>query len=397
MLGAIYIGMSGMDAYEKGLQTISNNVANLNTLGFKATEVSFTDLFDYGGQGEMLGSNAGSWQSGNGVSYGTPFIDFSQGTLNQTSQGLDLAIQGGGFLMLLGGAQPVYARTGSFKVDDQGFISLQGSDRHLAVIGPDGKPEAVNVSAKRTSPPKATTTITFSDNLSSSATDATVSNLSVYDSNGVKQTWTVKFTRNQSSGVTGNWAVQVTDSTGRTVGTSTLNFIGGTIDPTTTKLVINDTPAGADPLAVTLDFSSGVTSFSSGTTSTIQATAVDGNGPGDLSDVAVDENGQIKLTYSNGKTDLEGAVAVADFRDPQQLQRIGNGIYTHNGTEQVTLRASNTAGVGTVVSKQLETSNVDLSKEFGDLILVQRGYQASSQVVSVANDMIQQLFGIRGQ
>jgi len=113
--------------------------------------------------------------------------------------------------------------------------------------------------------------------------------------------------------------------------------------------------------------------------------------------VAVDENGQIKLTYSNGQTELEGAVAVADIRDPQGLTRTGNGTYHYEGTQPITLRASNVAGLGKVESKQLELSNVDLSQEFGELILVQRGYQASSQIVSVANDMIQQLFSIRGQ
>jgi flagellar hook protein FlgE len=393
MLGAIYIGMSGMDAYEKGLQTISNNVANLNTLGFKATQVTFSDLFDDGGSS----SGSDSHSAGSGVRYSTPYMDFSQGTLNPTDKGLDLALQGGGLLMLLGDTQPLYTRTGEFQVDDDGYISLQGTHRHLAILGDDGKPEALNIASKRTNAPKATTSITFSDNLSSTATDATVSNLAIYDSNGVKQTWSVKFTRDQTAGVTGSWAVAVTDSTGRTVGTSTLKFIGGTVDPTSTKLVINDTPSGADPLAVTLDFSSGVTSFSSGTTSTIQATAVDGNAPGDLSDVSVDENGQVKLTYSNDQTVLAGAVAVADIRDPQQLERMGEGLYRYQGTSPVALRASGTAGVGTVESKQLETSNVDLSKEFGELILVQRGYQASSQIVSVANDMIQQLFGIRGQ
>ena len=105
----------------------------------------------------------------------------------------------------------------------------------------------------------------------------------------------------------------------------------------------------------------------------------------------------MKLTYSNTKTELLGSVALADFRDPQQLQRAGNGLFENRGGGQHRLLSSGADGIGKLVSKQIEASNVDLAQEFGDLILIQRGFQASSQVVSVSNDMIQQLFGIRGQ
>ncbi|SFG54055.1 flagellar hook-basal body protein [Novosphingobium sp. CF614] len=111
----------------------------------------------------------------------------------------------------------------------------------------------------------------------------------------------------------------------------------------------------------------------------------------------MDPDGQVKLAWSNEETELVGAVAIADFRDQQQLESIGNGRYIYAGSGQRRVLASGTDGIGTIVSKQLEASNVDLSQEFGDLILIQRGFQASSQVVSVSNDMIQQLFGIRGQ
>ncbi|MGE5566072.1 MAG: flagellar hook protein FlgE [Parcubacteria group bacterium] len=397
MLGAIYIGLSGMDAYQKGLQTISNNVANLNTLGFKATSINFTDVFNYGGGGLTFSSGTDAEQAGEGVRYGEPRVDFKQGDLRQSDGDLDLAIQGNGFLVLLDGDKTYYARTGQFVVDEDGYISLQGTKYHLAVLDSSRQPVALNLDAKRTSPPAATTKVTFADNLSASGTDATVSDIAVYDSLGGKQVWQVKFTAAGST-APGQWTVTVTDQTGRTVGTSTLKFIGGAVDPSTEKLTITDTPTdGAAALSVVLDFSSGVTSYSAGTVSTIRAASVDGNGVGALTSVTVDENGQIKLTYSNTKTDLEGAVALADFRDPQQLERAGNGLFENKGGGQYRLLESNTDGIGKLVSKQVEASNVDLAQEFGDLILIQRGFQASSQVVSVSNDMIQQLFGIRGQ
>ena len=396
MLGAIYIGLSGMKAYSKGLQTISNNVANLNTPGFKTSTINFTDVFSSGGGGLTFFSGMESQQAGNGVRYGQSSINFQQGDLRESDGDLDLAIQGSGMLVLLDGDKTYYARTGQFVVGEDGYISQQGTGYHLAVLDASNAPVALNIDAKRTSKPAATTKITFADNLSATATEASVSSIAVYDSLGGKQIWQAKFT--PVSGSTGEWTVTVTDQTGATVGTSTLKFIGSVVDPTTSTLTITDTPGGgANPLSVTLDFSSGVTSYSSGTSSTLRAATVDGNGIGALTSVTVDPDGQIKLAYSNSKTELLGAVALADFRDPQQLTRVGNGLYEDRSGGQHRLLASASDGVGKLVSKQIEASNVDLSQEFGDLILIQRGFQASSQVVSVSNDMIQQLFGIRGQ
>lgn len=396
MLGAIYIGLSGMSAYSKGLQTISNNVANLNSPGFKASSASFSDVFNYGGSGLTFSRGTDEEQAGNGVRFASPQIDFGQGDLRQSDSDLDLAVQGSGFLVLLNGERTLYARTGQFAVDQDGYIVQKDTENRLAVLDDKGRAVALNIDAKRTHPPTATTTIHFADNLSSSGTTATVADVAVYDSLGGKQTWQIQFAKAADS-VDGKWTVTVTDQTGRTVGTTSLTVTGGVVDPSTSKLTITDAPAGAAPLSVTLDFSSGVTGFSSGTSSTLRAASVDGNGVGALTSVTVDVDGQLKLTYSNEKTELLGAVALADFRDPQALERVGSGTFANEGGERPRLLASGVDGVGKLVSRQIEASNVDLSQEFGDLILVQRGFQASSQVVSVSNDMIQQLFGIRGQ
>jgi flagellar hook protein FlgE len=397
MLGAIYIGLSGMNAYSQGLQTISNNVANLNTAGFKASSATFTDLFSYGGGGLTFTPNANGSQAGSGVRFAQPRVDFQQGDLRQSNGDLDLAIQGNGFLVLKGeGGKTFYARTGQFTVDEDGFISLQGTKNHLAVLNASNEAVALNIDAKRTSKPAATTKIKFADNLSAGAAEATVANIAVFDSNGGKHTWLVKL-KPSTPAVAGSWDVTVTDETGAQVGsTQTLKFIGSIPEPPA-KFTLTSSPANAEPLSVELDFSQGVTSFSNGATSTLRAASVDGNGVGALTSVTTDENGQIKVTYTNGKTELLGAVAVADFRDPQQLTRVGSGLFEASGRGQSRLLASGGEGVGKILSRQLEASNVNLSQEFGDLILIQRGFQASSQVVSVANDMIQQLFGIRGQ
>lgn len=403
MLGAIYIGLSGMDAYSQGLQTISNNVANLNTLGYKSQTISFSDVYSAGGGGLSLAQ--GGQSSGAGVRSNAPGRDFSQGTLQQTNNPLDLAIQGKGFLVLQSGHSTVYTRTGSFGVDKDGFLALQGAaggaSYRLSVLDSANQPTSVNVKSKSTNPPVATTTITLQNNLSSTGDTATVSNVSVFDSNGGVHTWTIKLTpvTTTSGGVTtrtpGHWTVSVTDETGASVGGGEIVFNGGVIDPTSAKLVVSAQPAGASPLSVTVDFSN-VTSFSSGSTSTLQTASVDGAAPGSLSTVTIDATGNVTLTYSNGKTVNMGAVALADFEDAGALQAIGQGLYKNTSGQALRLLASGGEGVGALVSSQLEASNVNLTQDFGSLILIQRGFQASSEVVSVSNDMIQQLFGIRG-
>lgn len=394
MLGSIYTGLSGMNAYSRGLQTISNNVANLNTPGFKASGTAFSDVYSYGGGGLSYGSGTQDDEAGNGVRFVEARIDFHQGDLRQSGGDLDLAIQGAGFLVLLKDDRIAYARTGQFAVDTDGFIAQQVGGYRLGVLNDEGRAVALNVDAKRTSKPVVTTSATFADNLSASATTATVSDIAVFDALGGKHVWSARF--DKSTSATGEWTVTVTDDQGAKVGTQTLKFIGSTVDPATAKLTFEATVAGTDKLPVLFDLN-GVTSFSAGTMSSIRASKVDGNASGALTTVTLTDEGMIKLSYSNGKSETLGAVALADFRDQQELRRIGDGLYEHHGTGERRLTASAVEGAGRIVARQQEAANVDLSSEFGNLILIQRGFQASSQVVSVTYDMIQQLFGIRGQ
>lgn len=389
MLNAIYIGLGGLQAYSEGLQRISNNVTNLNSTGFKTSSATFANLQasrDTGGA-----SLQQSPISGGGVDIAESQIDFRAGELRQTGRDLDLAIEGSGFLVLLQGDEVRYARTGSFEIDENGFVVLGGSDRRLALLDDAGRAISLSVDDHRTSPPALTTRVTFADNLSSTATAHTVGNIKVYDAAGGLHVWQAAFSRADGSTA---WTVKVSDDKGTAIGEQTLSFQGGAPAAATSTLTFADTAVG---VSVTFDFSKNVTSFSSGTSSSLRAASVDGRGAGTITAIAVDEQGQLELTYSNGETKQLGAVALASFRDPQALTQEGAGLFSADREAEVTLMASADPRVGKVMSARLEASNVDLSKEFGDLILIQRGYQASSQVVSVANDMMQQLFNIRGQ
>jgi flagellar hook protein FlgE len=390
MLGSIYIGLSGLTAYSKGLQTISNNVTNLNTPGFKATTFSFADSFSYGGLGSSFSRYVGGRQVGSGVRYGQESTNFGQGDLRQTGGDLDLAVKGSGMLVLLDGDHTYYTRTGQFGINEDGYVALIGSNYRLGVLNGSGQAVDINIDANKTNPPSKTTKVTFNDNLSSTAADATVADMAVYDANGTKHVWKAVFTRVGDT-APGEWKVKVTNQTGTVVGEQTLKFIGSVPDPATNLLTF-----ASGGLSVDFDLSA-VTSFSSGPLSGIRASKVDGYGLGTLASVKVDADGKIQLAYSNKQTETLGAVAVADFRDPQKLTRLGQGLYADRDGSNARLLTSRQEGIGELVSGQIEASNVDLSAQFGELILVQRGFQASSQVVSVSNDMIQQLFGIRGQ
>lgn len=392
MLGSIYIGLSGLSAYSRGLQTISNNVTNLNTPGFKATSFTFADSFSYGGLGSSFSRYVGGQQVGAGVRYGEEFIDFKQGDLRQTGGDLDLSLQGRGMLVLLDGDRTYYSRTGQFGIDQSGYVSLLGSDYRLGILNDAGQAVSVDIEERRTNPPSMTTKVVFRDILSSTTpTDSkvTIADIAVYDASGAKHVWKAELRRDPDD--PNQWKVKVLDETETVIGEQTLKFLGGAPDPTTEVLTF--TSGG---LSVDFDFSD-VKYQSSGSVSSLRLGSVDGYGVGTLTSVTVNNKGELQLLYSNQQKVILGSVAVADFDNPQALSRLGSGLFEDRTGSNVRFLPSGHDGVGSLAAGQIEASNVDLSAQFGELILVQRGFQASSQVVSVANDMIQQLFGIQGR
>lgn len=390
MFGAIYVGLSGLQAYSQGLQNVSNNVSNLNSLGFKTANVSFSNLQstrDYGG----VSLHDGASDSGGGVNLNDPSLDMSAGELRQTDRDLDLAIDGTGLLVLLKGGDVRYSRTGSFVVDEDGYVTLSGTEWRLGVLDSSGQPAPLSIDPSRTNVPAKTEKLVFADNLSSTADTYSINDVSIYDAEGEKHVWQLVFERTEN---TSDWTLTVTDDKGATIGEQTLTFANGSPTDETTKLTFEDAD---NDLSVEFDFSTNVTSFSSGSLSTLRTSSVDGHAIGTITTISVNSDGELEIGYSNDEKKQLGAVALAAFRDTQTLIQESSGLFTIKGHPQVEYLSSTDPRVGQVKSRRLEASNVDLSREFGELILIQRGYQASSQIVSVANDMIQQLFGIRGQ
>ena len=389
MFGAMFIGLSGMQAYSNGLRQVSNNITNLNSTGFKSSDLVFSDLFGVGSYG--LSSSDGNSHPGQGVALSDLRLNLGQGELRQSDRGLDLAVDGGGFLVLEKDGEYLYARTGNFEVNDDGYIVLSGTDYRLTVLGDDGRAQSLSIAPYRTNAPVQTTRVEFADNLSSTATEYSLADIKVYDAVGAVDNWQVSFERSETSPA-GEWTVTVRNGAGEEVGVETLKFNNGVVDPATSTLSFSDGNRN-----VTFDFSGSVTSFSSGSVSTLRASDVDGQGVGDITDILVNQDGELEISYSNEEKKNLGPVTLAAFTDPQLLEQRTGGLFAYNSASGKELLTSASDRVGRVLSNRIEASNVDLSEQFGDLILVQRGYQVASQVVSVSNEMIQQLFGLRGQ
>lgn len=390
MIDSIYVGMSGLAAYNKGLRVIANNTTNLNTPGFKSSALEFTDAF-YSGQG---GSGARNGQVGHGVATAGTALSFKQGELRQTGNNLDLAVDGQGLFTLKdANGRITYTRAGQFQFNQAGV--LVSASNGAAVLGLDasGKLGEITISGLRTIAGKASAVLAFSGNLSSTVTaDQTIDGVTVHDALGGTHTLSLKIT-NTNATTAGSWQVQLLDGA-TVVGTGQIVFQDGKPTAATAKLNMTYTPAGLAAVPLTLDFSANVTSFASGSLSSLAFASDDGYAAAELSKAAFDSAGTLVLTYANGQTVKGARLSLARFDSTDAVGSVGENEF--EATDPTAWHSGTAGGVfGSVKSGYVEISNVDLSQEFSDLVIMQRGYQASSQVVSAANEMLQELFAMK--
>jgi flagellar hook protein FlgE len=217
----------------------------------------------------------------------------------------------------------------------------------------------------------------------------------VIDSAGGTEQITAKFVRSGTDAT--QWSVEVDDSSGKALATGNLHFnADGTPVDGFNTMSVPITPTNGTAFNVTIDFGAangyaGITSTSSTTTSQVQMLSQDGVQLGSLTGTSFDNQGRVTLTYSNGLTKTPATLLLAQIDEQQQLTPIGSGLFSAQSSNQPEFSPAQTAGIGRIVGGQIEQSNVDLTQQFSDLIIIQRGYQASSQTTSVANEMIQTL------
>lgn len=388
MIDSISIAQTGLQGFQDGLRTIANNTANLNTPGFKGASTQFADMF-YGGS-----SSGGSWrfgQCGYGVNTLGTSLNFKQGQLQSTDNALDLAIDGKGFFTLRDSSGNIhYSKDGQFKFNSDGvLISSTTGEEVLALDG--GALTNISLTNLRTNPAKATSTITFTGNLSSSATTNTISNVTVIDSAGSSHSLSLVFT--PVSGSSNTWTVALMDGT-TSVGSGTIAFSGGQPVSGSNSVAVTYTPTGGTAVALTLDFSSNVTSYDSGSSSSLAVASQNGYSAGTLTKETFDGTGTLVLTYSNGQTVKSKQLALGQFRSEDDVESVGNNEFGVKNGHAWQVGVASTGEFGAIQSGEVEMSNVDLSKEFSSLVIMQRGYQACSQVVSTASEMLTSLYGM---
>ena len=404
MMDAIYTSLSGMQAYSTGLDVISNNVANLNTVGFKSSTPVFQDLVFQSASASLSGEPANT-ESGAGVKAETLTQSFAQGQMTPTGAPLDAAIDGNGFFILNDSGTTLYTRAGQFEIDKNGDVVDTTTKAQVMFSTPTSTYGPLNVNSSQTDAPVATTTVTLSGNLAQNTTTPTTfatSPITVYDSSGASESLTVHFAQNATNPL--QWTAQVEDASGTVIGSQALTFnSNGTPATGSTSITATVVPTSAPKFSITFNLGTagafgGVTSTASGTTSTVQASNVDGQALGTLTQYAFTNAGQLQVTYSNGDTKTIGTLVLAGFQTQDQLKEVSNGAFIAVGGAKPTLGAPLDQGLGTIDGANLEASNVDLTTQFTDLITIERGYQAGSQLVSAAGDMMQQLIDMsRGQ
>jgi flagellar hook protein FlgE len=399
-------GLSGLNASERQLDVIGNNVANASTVGFKGSEALFADVY-----ANSIGASSGS-SVGIGTTVASVQGNFGQGNITATTDPLDVAINGNGFFRLDTNGVVTYSRNGQFHIDKDGFIvnasgsgvTGYGVDASGAIIAANPSPLEVSTSDLT---PHATAKggivlnldsreaiIALPFDVANPSTYNKASSITVYDSLGNPHTESTYFVKTAAN----VWTVygSMDGAAGTSIGT--LHFKpDGTLDTvlspqplSLTNVLIN---GAVSPFAFTLDFT-GSTQFGSafGTTSLTQ----DGFSSGKLSGFSVADDGTMVGRYSNGQSRTLGQVVLANFANVQGLQPLsGNGYAETSASGQALVGVPGTGSVGALQSGAVEESNVDLTKELVDMITAQRVYQANAQTIKTQDQVMNTLVNLR--
>ncbi len=414
-----YTSLSGLKAAQTELSTISNNVANVGTTGFKQSRADF---------GDLIASSAFQAQNsvvGQGTELKSITQNFTQGSFETTDRALDLAVSGSGFFVTRGalaGADVAYTRNGAFTVDPDNYVT-DSSGAYLQTLPVDTRgnvtatgPAAMgnlqlppaNGTAKATSNLALSITLPSAAAIPSSATfspsDANsynqVSSTTVYDSAGNAIPASIYYARATTPDANGNstWAAHLvvgdaevsSDPAAATQPAPlTLGFdaAGALTTPSAATTYAPVTPTGAaSALTLTVDFGTATKQADAGFT--VAAQTQDGNTVGKLSNVTVGTDGLVTASYSDGTTKALGKLALASFANPSGLAQVGDATWQVSGSSgEATIAVAGTDGLGKIRSGALEQSNVDLTDELVALIAAQRNFQANAKAIDTANQM----------
>ncbi len=425
----LYTGVTGLNAHSRALGVVGDNIANVNTTGYKAERAVFSDLL---GRSMMAVDTPGSGVRMSGITR-----EFVQGTLLTTDSATDLAITGKGFFVVNG---QVSGQTGNF-FTRAGEFSL---DKDGNLVNPDGfvlQGYRVNTSgdidnqltdltiANSVLPPSATTLVEMSANLD--ATEAPITapfdednpgntsnfstSITVYDSLGNAHRMDIYY-RKGTAPPDNTWSWHSVVDGGEIGGTAgdltevangTLTFTSdGALQSEVTTSAWSDTFDGASAQTIDFDFGTSLTEDPTGTglegstqfasSNSVRSQEQDGYATGELAGVGVLGNGDVMAVYSNGEQWRVGQVAIATFEAEGELSRAGGKLWAATqASGEARIGNANSGSAGSVTAGALEMSTVDLAKEFVDLIAYQRGFQANSRTVTTADQLYQEVVNLK--
>jgi len=414
-MGTFATALSGLNAAQGLLQTISNNLANMNTDGYKDQNLTFGDIYS---QASITNGSGDPIQTGYGVTVSSTDSNFSDGAPSATNIDSNMALSGNGFFVTQGASGlPNYTRSGDFTTNSAGEIVTPGGQLVMGYPAVNGAVNTsaalapINVSNGLVSPAVPSTTMGITANLNSgTAVNGTApdSSLSVYDSLGQAHILTVSYIKTAAN--TWNYSVTVPSAditgglgTSTVVGSGTLNFDSTGALTSISPVVPINIPTLSDGAAPNLALSGpfGTVAALTGavTNPTITQTALDsatatattdGFASGTLSSYAIQPDGTVEGTFSSGQTLALGQVAVAGFANNEGLTNVGNNSYqatTASGQAQV--GAAGTGGRGTITGGSVELSNVNIATEFSRLIVAQQSYGSNAKSITTLQQLSQ--------
>ncbi|AZV42278.1 flagellar hook protein FlgE [Peribacillus asahii] len=437
MLRSMYSGISGLKNMQTKLDVIGNNIANVNTYGFKKSRVTFSDTMNQ----TIAGASAATENRGGtnakqiGLGSAIASIDtlHTQSSLQNTSRDQDLAISGDGYFLVKNGEAEFYTRAGNFYLDDKGtLVTSDGLKVQAFKVDADGDVTNnygdVSVNVNALMPAVATDKITFKDNLSADSTSGAASvftqQIKVTNDQGEYENLTVYFMKSATAANT--WGVYLNDpsksSDAVTGGPSAANYkikditfqADGTINSTaasgtltvrrwsdgvvstTTTYPTTPAPTPAPTIistsrAINLDFTN-LTQKAGVTTALVNP---NGSTQGKLESFNFGSSGEINGVYSNGLVVTLGQLAIAKFSNPSGLLKTAGNTFQesiNSGTADISIAGD---GRGTIRSGSLEMSNVDLSEEFTEMIVTQRAFQSNTKVITTSDEILQELVNLK--
>ncbi len=410
-MGFFSVPLTGLDASQDALQSISNNLANVDTDGYKDQNLTFSDVF----AGASSSNGAGDpLQTGAGVNVASTTSDFTEGATSSTGISSNMAINGNGFFVVQqSNGQVAYSRAGDFTQSPTGTLvapdgsEVMGYPATDGVVNTSAPLQPLQVGSDSVLPATASTTFNAVQNLNSSAAvgDTTSSPITVYDSLGDSHVVTLNFTKTGANQWSYSATAPSTDgsasdgatNTGSsvTLATGTLSFdSSGNLTSTTPIAFQGFNPSdGAATMNLTWDLADSdgngsvtQTDLASGLT----AKTVSGSSAATLSSYAVQADGTVEGTYSNGQTQALGQVALATVSNVQGMAQIGNNLYqTTSGSGQASIGTANSGARGSIVGGDVEGSNVDVASEFSKMIVAQQAYEANAKSVTTFDQVVQ--------